>query len=83
MKRNSRLRLMDVRFCFQTAMDQDGQYRQFFVRVSRRNDQDVVTIDIGGADDGLVEGIDPAFLDRVRAAIDVVRRVKLPTLSEQ
>lgn len=82
--RKSPVRLMDARFCFQTALDADEHYRQFYVRVSRSKGQDVVTIDIcGDGDGGMIEGIDPTFLDQVKEGLEVVLRVKLPALSEQ
>lgn len=77
------IRLMDVRWCFQTVPDRDGRYKQFYVRASKADGKAVITFDLYGPE-GDLEGLQPELLDAIKAAIEMVRgRVKAEELTEQ
>lgn len=78
-------RLIEGRFTFQTGTsNRDDDVVQFDVRLFLRDQKLRVSFDIHGAEGPAVEDLDPALLEAIKAAIDLVKgRVKVSELHEQ
>lgn len=78
-------RLIEVRYVYQTEpMGPNKEYAQFAVKAYRRGDALRVAFDLHGVDGDVVENVDVAVAEAIRAAAEMVRgRVKVQELHEQ
>lgn len=76
--------LIEVRFTFGVRDQRESRELLFYVRCSQDGPIIRRTIDIGGTTGNeTVEGLPPEFLDHVRAALGVVKKIRLPEMKEQ
>ena len=72
--------MMDLRICFQTQPDEDGHYRQFYIRVFKRKGQLKMALDVGPDDEAIGQGV----VEQVNQAFEMAKgRVKVEELDEQ
>ena len=81
----SKLRLIEVRYVYQTMpAGRDKELSQFAIRAYRRGESLRIAFDLHGVAGDVMENIDVAVADAIRAAAEIVKgKVKVNELHEQ